>query len=183
MKRHLTTSAMDSKTRSAGGTGGAVANRTRTAPNGNARTRSAVGEPRLVLASTSIWTHTLVLTGELDHRSAHALEAEIERLCEEGVTGIALDLRELTYIDSIGVAVIVFRCGYCRRRGFDFTLVPGSPEVQSAFERAGVSDALPFRRPELVTSPAAPLASIDSAALLAAADAPEAVSAQTGQAT
>ena len=184
MKRHLTTSAMDSKTRSTGGTGGAVANRTRTAPNGNARTRSAVGEPpRLVLASASVWTHTLVLTGELDHRSAHALEAEIERLCEEGVTGISLDLRELTYIDSIGVAVIVFRCGHCRRRGFDFTLIPGSPEVQSAFERAGVSDALPFRRPELVASPAARLAAIESAALLAAADAPEVVSAQTGQAT
>jgi anti-anti-sigma factor len=183
MKRHLTTSATDSKTRSAGGTGGAVANRTRTAPNGNARARSAVGEPRLVLASANVWTHTLVLTGELDHRSAHALEAEIERLCEEGVTGIALDLRELTYIDSIGVAVIVFRCGHCRRRGFDFTLIPGSPDVQRAFERAGVSDALPFRRAELVASPAAPLAPIESAALLAAADAPQVVSAQSGQAT
>ncbi|HEY4451213.1 MAG TPA: STAS domain-containing protein [Solirubrobacteraceae bacterium] len=183
MERQLTASAMDSKTRSTGGPGRAVANRTRTAPNGNGRSRSPVREPRLVLASASVWTHTLVLTGGLDHRSAHALEAEIERLCEEGVTGIALDLRELSYIDSIGVAVIVFRCGHCRRRGFDFTLVPGSPEVQSAFERAGVSDALPFRRPELVASQAAARAPIESAPLLAAADAHEVVSAQSGQAT
>jgi anti-anti-sigma factor len=160
MKRHLTTSAMSSKTRSAGGTGGAVANRTHTAFNANPRTRAG-GEPHLALASTSVWTHTLVLTGELDHRSAHALEAEIERLCEQGVTGIALDLRELTYIDSIGVAVIVFRCGHCRRRGFDFTLIPGSPVVQSAFEQAGVSDSLPFRQPELTGSPPAPLAPAD----------------------
>jgi len=31
---------------------------------------------------------------------------ELERLCEEGLTGITLDLRELTYIVSTGVAVI-----------------------------------------------------------------------------
>jgi anti-sigma B factor antagonist len=117
-----------------------------------------VGEPRLVLASSSVWTHTLVLTGELDHRSAHALEAEIERLCEEGVTGITLDLSELTYIDSIGVAVIVFRCGHCRRRGFDFTLIPGQQPVQGAFEQAGVIDSLPFQQSDGIGASPAPLA-------------------------
>jgi anti-anti-sigma factor len=158
MKRHLTTSAAGSETGRVGGSGGAVANRTHTALKANGRTRSGVGEPRLVLASTSVWTHTLVLTGELDHRSAHALEAEIERLCEEGVTGITLDLRELTYIDSIGVAVIVFRCGHCRRRGFEFMLVPGPELVQGAFEQAGVIDSLPFQQPDGAGAPAAPLA-------------------------
>ena len=113
--------------------------------------REMQGAPRerhLALADVEVklWTHTLVLTGELDRRSAHTLEAEIERLCREGVTGITLDLRELSYIDWIGVAVIAFRCGHCKKRGCDFTLIPGSPSIQRAFDRVGVSDSLPFRR-------------------------------------
>ena len=109
----------------------------------------------MTLASVRDWTHTLVLTGELDRASAHALEAEIERLCEEGVTGITLDLRELTYIDSIGVAVIAFRCDLCKRRGYDFALIPGSPSIQSAFEQAGLSELLPFQEDD-VAAPARP---------------------------
>jgi anti-anti-sigma factor len=102
-----------------------------------------------VLASVSVRTHTLILIGELDHRSAHALEAEIDRLCEEGVTGITLDLRELTYIDSIGVAVIAFRSGLCKRRGYDFALIPGSRLIQRAFEQSGASESLPFKEDDV----------------------------------
>jgi anti-anti-sigma factor len=110
----------------------------------------------LALASVNVRTHTLVLTGELDHRSAHALEAEIERLCEEGVTGITLDLRDLTYIDPIGVAVIAFRCGLCKRRGYDFALIPGSPYIHRAFEQAGVAELLPFHEEEEEAPPEPP---------------------------
>jgi anti-anti-sigma factor len=88
--------------------------------------------------------HTLFLLGELDHASAHRLEAEIERICETGVKGITLDLSELTYIDATGVAVIVFRSRLCQRRGHEFALIPGGPFVQRAFELAGVSDSLAF---------------------------------------
>jgi anti-anti-sigma factor len=88
--------------------------------------------------------HTLILTGELDSSSAHALEAEIERLCEEKVTSITLDLRELNYIDPVGVAVIAFRCRLCQRRGYGFELIPGGRMIHRAFEQAGVAGLLPF---------------------------------------
>jgi anti-anti-sigma factor len=88
--------------------------------------------------------HTLILTGGLDGASALSLEAEIERLCEEGVSAIALDLRELTYIDRVGVAVIAFRCGLCQRRGHGFMLIPGRPAIHRVFEQAGVAELLPF---------------------------------------
>ena len=109
--------------------------------------QSGPRERHLALADVDVkvWKHTLILTGELDRRSAHTLEAEIERLCREGVSGITLDLRGLTYIDAIGVAVIAFRCGHCRKRGYEFELVPGPAAIQRAFERAGVSEALPFQ--------------------------------------
>jgi anti-anti-sigma factor len=102
------------------------------------------GEHGLVLTSVNTWNHTLILTGELTHRSAHALEVEIERLCDEGVTDITLDLRDLQKIDPVGVAVIAFRCGLCEKRGYGFRLIRGSRNVQRAFEQAGVIEMLPF---------------------------------------
>jgi len=99
--------------------------------------------------NVSIWMHTLILTGELTHRSAHTLEVEIERLFEEGVTSITLDLRQLTHIDPLGVAVIGFRCRLCKRQGHGFVLIPGPRFVQRAFAEAGVIDQLPFQEDEL----------------------------------
>jgi anti-anti-sigma factor len=106
--------------------------------------------------------HTLILTGSLDRGTVRQLETEIERLCEVGVAGITLDLRELTHIDAIGVAVVAFRCGLCLRRGYEFALIRGPRTVQRAFEHAGLSELLPFseeraplEQPALAEEPAA----------------------------
>jgi anti-anti-sigma factor len=146
MGRDLAVSAL--RTPKEGSTESSAADRAHTAFEKNTRAQAASSEPHLVLADAKFWTHTLVLTGELDSRSAHTLEAEIEHLCEEGVTGITLDLRGLAYIDWIGVAVIAFRCDHCKRAGYEFALIPGSPLIQHAFEEAGVSDSLPFQDKE-----------------------------------
>jgi anti-anti-sigma factor len=106
--------------------------------------RQALDKASFVAPDVGLRMHTLVLTGSLDRSSVHTLEAEIERLCEEGVTGITLDLRRLADIDAFGVAVIAFRCGLCRRRGYDFALIRGSRAIERAFEKAGVSELLPF---------------------------------------
>ncbi len=94
--------------------------------------------------------HTLVLAGELDRVSAPVLETEIERLCEQGVVALTLDLRTLSEIDSVGVAVIVHRCGWCARRGCRMSLVADAGPVQRAFARLGAS-----ARVEFVQAPAA----------------------------
>jgi len=158
MKRQVTASAFGFGRRNENGAVRSVPNRSRAAVNNNGRTQTAPSEPAPVLRSVSARTHTLVLTGELDYRSAHALESEIERLCEEGVTGITLDLRELASIDSIGVAVITFRSGLCKRRGHDFAVIPGPPPVHRAFEQAGVSHLLSFRQQDAAATRAPVLA-------------------------
>jgi anti-anti-sigma factor len=118
--------------------------------DGDRRTWPTRNQPDPLSESVSIWMHTLILTGELTHRSAHTLEVEIERLFEMGVTGITLDLRQLTFIDPIGVAVIVFRCRLCKRQGHGFVLIPGPRLVQRAFAEAGVVvDQLPFQEDEV----------------------------------
>lgn len=143
MKRQLTASAVGVETPSGGDAAGGVATQTHPAFKQEIRTQPAAGPQAVALRSVAVRTHTLVLTGALTQRSAHALEVEIERLCGESVTGITLDLRELEYIDPIGVAVVAFHSGLCKRRGYNFALIPGSRFIRRAFEQAGVTDLLP----------------------------------------
>jgi anti-anti-sigma factor len=149
MERHLTTSTASIDTQAADGLSGIRASRTSTTVNRDTRTRPVREQLSPAFECGSAWEHTLVLTGELTYRSAPMLELAIERLCEEGVTDITLDLRQLADIDSIGVAVISFRCGLCRRQGYGFALIPGSRLIHRAFEQAGVIDLLPFRGDEV----------------------------------
>jgi anti-anti-sigma factor len=81
--------------------------------------------------------HTVLLLGELNGSSAPALEAEIERLCAIGVDALTLDLNGLTDIDAIGVTVIVYRRGWCKRRGCELALLAGGERVPFVRERAG----------------------------------------------
>lgn len=144
MEGQLTTSAVSTGRRDGGEAARTLVSRSNGAFNANTRAHPRAAKPRAPVNGAGVWAHTLVLTGELTRRSAHALEVEIEDLCAKGVTAITLDLRQLTYIDSIGVAVISFRCGLCQRQGFGFSLVPGPRFVQRAFEQAGVLGLLPF---------------------------------------
>jgi anti-anti-sigma factor len=156
MERHLTTSTGSITTTRNDGTteigvirADAAFNRD-TASDGSGRGASPVrNQPHPLAESVSVRIHTLILTGELSYDSAHTLEVEIERLFEEGVTTITLDLRQLTYIDEIGVGVIAFRSRLCRRQGHGFLLIPGPRSIQRAFERAGVADWLPFLEDEV----------------------------------
>jgi len=143
MKRHLTATKSSHRGRVERGTGQAGESHQHLGlPRGPAE---AEGEPAPVtLRSVRLRTHTLRLTGELHLRSAPILEQELERLYADGVTSVTLDLRELSYIDPIGVALIAFRCGLAGRRGYGLTVIAGSRLVHRALEQAGVADLAPF---------------------------------------
>jgi anti-anti-sigma factor len=149
MERHLTTSTISIRTRNEQGAAGGLAQRAGAAFGGGMSAPSLGTEPSPAPEGASARAHTVILTGELTHRSAHALEVEIERLCEEGVSSITLDLRQLGRIDSIGAAVVAFRCGLCQRQGYGFSLIPGSRSIQRAFEQAGMIGLLPFQDDEV----------------------------------
>jgi anti-anti-sigma factor len=164
MERHLTTSTGSISTGNIStenigtgneGTTGLVVVRAEPACDGDTafdrsrRAWSIQNQPHPRAESVSLRMHTLIPTGELTHHSAHTLEVEIERLFEEGVTTITLDLRQLTHIDPIGVGVIAFRCRLCKRQGNGIVLIPGTQSIQHAFAEAGVIDELPFQEDEL----------------------------------
>ncbi len=98
--------------------------------------------PYLTLASEPVWRHKLILTGRLDHRTVVEFEDEIECLCEEGVTSLTLDLRQLDAIDSVGARAIASHGAACKGRGRDFAVVPGSPVVHRALAEASAESLL-----------------------------------------
>jgi len=141
MKRHLTLSRTSQHAPSQGGAAEA-ADRTSDIDGNPSLPQPTHARPHLKLASARIWRHTLILTGNLDYRSAPELEDEIECLCQEGVTNLTLDLRRLDEIDSAGVAVIRFRSALCKRRGHDVAVIPGSRVIHRALAEAGATDVV-----------------------------------------
>lgn len=89
--------------------------------------------------------YAMRLTGELDLESARALEAGVRPLCENGARALTLDLSDLVFIDSTGLAAVVLVSALCGKHGCEFELVPGPRSVQRLFEIAGLLHALPFR--------------------------------------
>jgi anti-anti-sigma factor len=142
MKPHLTLSTTGQQAPDHGASADAVVDRV-PAGDGQASLSEAVqARPQLTLASEPIWSHKLILTGKLDDRSAPELEEEIECLCEEGVTTLMLDLRQLEAIDSTGVTAIARRGAVCKMRGRDFAVIPGSRVIRRALAEAGATDLL-----------------------------------------
>jgi hypothetical protein len=150
MAHHLTLSTAGQHTR---GRSEEVASERTSAGNREAN-MSVAGHSRrhLTLASKPVWRHRLILTGKLDDRSACELEEEIDCLCEEGVTFLTLDLRQLDAIDPIGAAVVAFWGAACIRRGNDFAVIPGSLVIQEALTEAGARDLLILRNEGIVRS-------------------------------
>ena len=89
--------------------------------------------------------YELRLSGELDLGAASALEKGIRPLCENGAKAVTLDLSELRFIDSTGLAAVVLASVLCDKHECRFELIPGPRQVQRLFEIAGLVNALPFR--------------------------------------
>jgi anti-anti-sigma factor len=138
MKRHLTSSTASHR---ASNQGNATALADPISSN-TSLSEAMYAQPHLTLGGPPVWRHKLILTGNLDHRSASELDDEIECLCQEGVTVLTLDLRQLDAIDSTGVAAIAFRGSVCKRLGSDFAVIPGSHVVRRALAEAGATDLL-----------------------------------------
>jgi anti-anti-sigma factor len=142
MKRHLTLSTTSQYARNQDDTAEAVVDRARASDDAISLSEAAFARPRLTPASAPAWRHKLILIGKLDYRSAPELEEEIECLCQEGVTILTLDLRQLDAIDSTGVTAIAFRGTACKRQGQDFAVIPGSGGIRRALAEAGAANLL-----------------------------------------
>jgi anti-sigma B factor antagonist len=85
---------------------------------------------------------TLALIGELDLLSSPALEQALDAVAELDADLIIVDLRELDFMDSTGLHVIVEAQHRTRESGQSFALIRGGEQVQRLFDLTGLADAL-----------------------------------------
>jgi anti-anti-sigma factor len=93
--------------------------------------------------------HGLVLavSGEIDLATATAVERELCR-AEESHDLVALDLSQVSFLDSAGLHAIVAANLRLRERGGRLLVVAGPPYISRLFELTGLSDRLDIVRDE-----------------------------------
>ena len=82
----------------------------------------------------------LEVRGELDMASVGSLQAALDELRGNGWERIVLDVRELTFIDSSGLALLLDTDRAARRSGVAFEVVDGSPAFARLLEVVGLQD-------------------------------------------
>jgi anti-sigma B factor antagonist len=82
------------------------------------------------------------VSGELDLASSPTLEQELERVASSGVSLVVVDLRELEFMDSTGLSVLVRAHQRAAESSQRFGLVNGSQQVQRLLDLTGVADRL-----------------------------------------
>jgi anti-anti-sigma factor len=88
-------------------------------------------------------THVIELLGELDIAGAPRMEEELLRVESTDAASIVVDLRELEFIDSTGIRLLVMAADRSRADG-RFTLLRGPEQVHRVFEITDLASRLPF---------------------------------------
>jgi anti-sigma B factor antagonist len=82
--------------------------------------------------------------GELDIATTPRLNKYLSTLAQTHHGLIVVDLRQLTFLDSTGVAALVAADSYGRRDGSSLAIVKGPPQVQRVLEICGLTEVLPL---------------------------------------
>lgn len=82
------------------------------------------------------------LQGELDVATAPLLRDQLHGLSRDGVRTVAVDLAELDFIDSTGLAVLIGALKHLREHGGDLTLRSPKPSARKLFEIAGLTEII-----------------------------------------
>lgn len=82
------------------------------------------------------------VSGELDLASSPALENELERGSGSAAEMVIVDLRELEFMDSTGLSVLVRAHQRTTDSGRQFGIVKGPPQVQRLLDLTGVAERL-----------------------------------------
>jgi len=87
----------------------------------------------------------LALRGELDVATVAVLDDELRRAWSHDIRRVEIDLRDLTFMGSAGVAAILEANARASAVGCALTLVRGGERVHRIFELTGIEDQFAFR--------------------------------------
>jgi anti-anti-sigma factor len=86
----------------------------------------------------------LELRGELDISTVPELERQLVEVERENPRRIIIDLSQLGFMDSTGLALIIRAADAAERHGRQLRLRRGSRQVRRLFEVAGITDHFTF---------------------------------------
>jgi anti-sigma B factor antagonist len=84
------------------------------------------------------------LRGEFDLGCEKEFKDQMRLVATDGLRELVFDLRELTFIDSTGLRMILEHWNHSHRDGFDLSILPGSGQVQRVFAITGLNEVLPI---------------------------------------
>lgn len=88
----------------------------------------------------SAWV--LAARGELDLRTSPELEERLDRVWGAGAELVILDLRQIEFMDSTGLRVLLAAHQRAHETGRRFALVRGADQVERVLTLTGVRDLL-----------------------------------------
>jgi len=83
--------------------------------------------------------------GELDVSTVAQVADRVSEMQQAGFAEVVLDLRNLTFMDSSGLHLVLAADRMARSNGTKFTLIAGSHPIQRLFEIVGLQESLTFR--------------------------------------
>lgn len=84
------------------------------------------------------------VSGELDLASSPLLEGELSRVTATEPRLLVLDLRELAFMDSTGLSLLIRAHHDADHAGRRLVLVRGGPQVQRLLSLTGLAERLPI---------------------------------------
>ena len=88
---------------------------------------------------------TVAVHDEFDMAATFAIEPTLERALQAPeLRALRLDLSGLTFIDSVGLSVVIRLAAELEGRGVRMRIVPGPRHVHRVFTSVGMASMLPF---------------------------------------
>jgi anti-anti-sigma factor len=88
--------------------------------------------------------HTIALCGELDLANSATAEAELKASLESAGTEVVVDMRELEFIDSTGIALLVAALGHNGDEARVRFIPSDFPAVARVLDLTGLAERLPL---------------------------------------
>jgi anti-sigma B factor antagonist len=89
----------------------------------------------------------VVVRGEVDVATVGEVQRVLDELRSEGWRDVVVDLRDVEFLDSTGLTLLLSADRAARRDGWDFSIVDGSKPVARLFELTGLTGH--FRQAQL----------------------------------
>ena len=97
--------------------------------------------------STDSWP-CLRVSGEVDIQTSPLLDEQLQKVLDQGVSSVVVDLDEVSFLDSTGLSVLIAGLKRCQSAGGELRLVSPRPNVRRVLEITGLTDTFHVGREE-----------------------------------